>query len=146
MPPWTFVIDQEFESAALTVTETHVVSWAGLTGDWVALHTDAEAAAQSAFGERVAHGPLTLALALGLVTQCGVFTGNVVAWLGLDGVRASAPVRFGDTIRARVRVAELRPAARGERDVCRLHYSVVNQREEEVMTFDNTLLLNRAAA
>lgn len=131
----------EFSSAALTVTETHVVSWSNLTGDWVALHTDAEAAARSAFGERVAHGPLTLALALGLVTQLRVFDGRVLAWLGLDAVRAPAPVLFGDTIRAHVRVAELRPSSRAGRDVCRLDYTVLNQRDEEVMTFTNSLLL-----
>jgi acyl dehydratase len=53
--------------------------------------------------------------------------GTVVAWLGVDAVRAHAPVRFGDTIRVVARVAELRPASRGDRDVCVLEYEVVNQ-------------------
>jgi itaconyl-CoA hydratase len=132
---------QQLRSAGLTVTETHVVSWASLTGDWVALHTDAEAAAASVFGQRVAHGPLTMALALGLVTRLGIFDGRVLAWLGIDALRATAPVFFGDTIHVCVHVAELRPASKPGREVVRLDYAVVNQREETVMTFSNSLLL-----
>ena len=74
------------ESPGITIGEAHLVQWAGLTGDWVSLHLDAQYAAATPFGERIAHGPLTLSIALGLLTQTGYFS-NVAAWLGVDEVR-----------------------------------------------------------
>jgi acyl dehydratase len=137
----SFAVGDRVVSAGLTVTETHVVNWSSLTGDWVPLHTDAEYAAATPFGERIAHGPLTLALALGLVTQTGAFGDSVVAWLGLDEVRLPAPVRFGDTIHAEVDVLESRPTKKPDRGLTVLGYTVCNQRGEVVMTFRSSFLL-----
>ena len=53
------------------MTETHVVNWAGLTGDFYPLHMDREYAAKTQFGERLVHGPFIFALAVGLVAQAG---------------------------------------------------------------------------
>ena len=108
----SFAVGDRYRTDSITVTETHVVTWAGLTGDWVPLHVDAEYAAASEFGERIAHGPLTLALALGLATRSGIFGTCVLAWLGLDGLRAPLPVRFGDTIHAELFVRERRPTSK----------------------------------
>lgn len=142
--PHALRLGDEHRTAGLTVTETHLVMWSSLTGDWVPLHTDAEYAARSPFGERIAHGPLTLSLALGLSVQLGLFDRSVLAWLGVDAVRAHRPVCCGDTIHAELRVAELRPSSRAGRDVCGLDYRVRNQRGEDVMTFRNALLLRAA--
>lgn len=137
---------EEFETAGLTVTETHLVVWSGLTGDSVPLHTDAQYAALSAFGERVAHGPLTMSLAIGLSVQHRIFERNVLAWLGVDEVRAHSPVVCGDTIHVNLKIAELRASSNPGRDVCVLSYSVRNQNEDEVMTFRNALLLQAPTA
>ena len=91
----------------MTITDSHLLGWAGLTGDLVSLHLDDEFAAASPFGRRVAAGPLTMALGLGLVTQTGIF-GNVRAWLGVDSVRALLPVYIGDTIRPEAVLVETR--------------------------------------
>jgi acyl dehydratase len=139
----SFVVGDHVRTEGITVTETHVVGWAGLTGDWVPLHVDAEFAASSLYGERIAHGPLTLALALGLATRTGIFGDAVVAWLGLDEVRLPAPVRFGDTIRAEVLVEESRPTSKPDRGLAVLGYTVFNQRDEPVMTFRSSFLLRR---
>ena len=139
----SFTLGDRVVSERITVTEAHVVSWAGLTGDWVPLHVDAEYAATTPFGERIAHGPLTLALALGLVTRTGLFGDAVIAWLGLDEVRLPLPVRFGDTIHAAVTVIESRPTSKPERGLTVLGYQVLNQRDETVMTFRSSLLLRR---
>lgn len=131
---------------AITVTESHVVSWASLTGDWLPIHTDREYAARSRFGERIAHGPLTLALALGLSTQTDVIDGDrTTAWLGMHDLRALAPVLIGDTIRAVVEVAEVRPSKQEGRFVVRLAYRVLNQRDEDVMTFTSVLMMSAEA-
>jgi acyl dehydratase len=139
----SFTVGDSVESERITVTEAHVVSWAGLTGDWVPLHVDAHYAATTTFGERVAHGPLTLALALGLITRTGIFGHAVVAWLGLDEVRLPMAVRFGDTIHVRADVVESRPTSKPERGLAVLAYTVLNQREDVVMTFRSSFLLRR---
>jgi len=134
-------------TGAITVTEQHVMAWAQLTGDWLPIHVDREYAAASRFGERIAHGPLTLALALGLSTRTPVIDPErTVAWLGMGELRALAPVTFGDTIRARVEVADTRPAKRPGTAVVTLAYTVLNQRDEPVMTFTSILLVQTGEA
>jgi itaconyl-CoA hydratase len=131
------------QSPGVTVTEAHLVNWTGLTGDWSSFHVDAEAAAGSVFGERVAHGPLTLALALGLVTQTGVFGDSIVAWLGLDEVRLPLPVRIGDTIHAQAEVVGVQETSNPARGRSVLAYLVSNQYGQVVMSFRSSFLLKR---
>lgn len=129
-------------SPGLTVTEAHLVNWAGLTGDVVSLHLDAQYAATTRFGQRITHGPFTLSTALGLVTQAGYF-GHVIAWLGLDTVRALKPVMIGDTIRARATLTEAKEAKNPTQGVWTFEYSVLNQHDDIVMTFTTSFLLER---
>jgi itaconyl-CoA hydratase len=136
-----FPVGREIQSRGLTVTETHVVTWSMVAGDWVPLHTDAVAAAASRFGQRIAHGPLTLALALGLIVQTGAFGDAVIAWLGLDEVRAKAPVFFDDTIRIVATVMNAVPSSKPGVGKAHMRYSVTNQRGEDVMTFMSGFLL-----
>lgn len=129
-------------STGLTVTDAHVAGFAGLTGDIVSFHLDDERARASQFGQRVAHGPFTLSAALGLLTQTGYFN-NVVAWLGLDKVRATRPVLIGDTISVRAEMREARPTSNPRNGVWTIDYTVVNQRDEAVMTFTSAFLVRR---
>ena len=130
-------------TTGITVTDAHLVTWAGLTGDIVQFHLDAEYAAATPFGQRVAHGPFTLSTSLGLVTQTG-YMGNVVAWLGLDEVRATRPVFIGDTISVRATVREARTTSKPENGIWVIDYSTVNQRDEVVMTFTSSFLVRRS--
>lgn len=127
----------------MTITETHIVNWANIAGDWLPLHVDHHESAQTPFGSVIAHGPLTLSLALGLVIQTGFFGDAVIAWLGLDDVRLPQPVLPGDTIYVEVEVVEHVPTSKPERGRVRLSYHVVNQRDETVMTFTSGFLLRR---
>ncbi len=139
-----FRLGDRIVSDGITVTETHVVGWASLTGDWIPLHVDETYATKTQFGGRIAHGPLTLALALGLVTQTRAFAGGAVAaWLGLDALRALRPVHLGDTVRTEVDVVTTRPTSNATRGLVVLDYAVLNQRDETVMTFQSSFLLNR---
>jgi len=126
----------------MTISETHLIGWAGLTGDLVSLHLDEEYAAESPFGSRVAAGPLTMALGMGLLTQTGIF-GNVRAWLGVDAVRALAPVYIGDTIRPEAVLVGASDTKRPDQGVWTLEYTVRNQRNEVVMTFVSRKLIFR---
>ncbi|MDF3306438.1 MaoC/PaaZ C-terminal domain-containing protein [Rhodococcus sp. T2V] len=126
----------------MTVTDAHLVNWAGLTCDIVSLHLDEEYAATTQFGQRIAHGPFTLSLALGLTTQTGYFS-KVVAWLGLDEVRALHPVVIGDTIHPEAEVIAARPTKKPGQGIWTLSYRAVNQRGDTVMTFRSSFMVQR---
>ena len=137
-----FKVGDVFRTAAITVTETHVVSWAGLTGDFYPLHMDREYAAKTQFGERLVHGPFVFALAVGLVALAGFAGDSAIAWLGVDGMRMLAPVKIGDTVRVEVKVKEARPTSNPRKGVQVWTYTVLNQRDEQVLVFDNQLMLH----
>ena len=137
---------QTFTHPGITVTESHVVTWAGLTMDFYPLHMNAEFAAQTPFGERIVHGPLTFALAVGMMAQNGEAKDSVIAWLGVDAMRIPAPVKIGDTVKLRAEVTALRPTKKPEQGYCVMHYTVTNQRDEPVMEFDMKFLMHRRAA
>lgn len=96
---------ETFETVGRTVTEADLVSFSALTGDWHPQHADVEWAAAGPFGERVAHGMLLLSYSLGLAP---IDPKRVVALRGLDAVRFKLPVRIGETICVRGKVAGLR--------------------------------------
>jgi itaconyl-CoA hydratase len=137
-PVGTFLLTR-----GMTITETHIVNWANMAGDWLPIHVDHHTAAQTPFRSVIAHGPLTLSLALGLVIQSGFFGDSVIAWLGLDEVRLPKPVLPGDTIRARVTVVEQLPTSKPHRGRVTLAYDVTNQRDETVLTFRSGFLMHR---
>ncbi len=99
-------VGERFTTRGRTVTEAAVVTFAGLTGDFHPQHTDAEWAAESAFGERVAHGLLVLGVAAGLVP---FDPERVVALRRVRDAVFKRPVCLGDTIRVEGRLAELTP-------------------------------------
>ena len=99
-----FAIGFRVQTPSITVTEAHVVSWAGLTMDFYPLHMDAEFCKGTPFGERIAHGPLIFGLAVGLAGLARVEGGAIIAWMGVDGMRMHAPVKFGDTITVHIEV------------------------------------------
>jgi acyl dehydratase len=138
-----FAVGQKITSMGVTVTEAHLVNWAGLTMDFYPLHMDKEFASKTAFGERIAHGPLTFALAVGLLGRTGIAEDSVIAWLGVDNMRLPAPVKIGDTIHVEAEVTHRRETKRGDQGVTVMCYTVVNQRGETVMLFDMKFLMHR---
>jgi 3-hydroxybutyryl-CoA dehydratase len=118
---------QTFTTRARTVTESDVVGFAALTGDWHPQHSDAQWAAGSAFGERIAHGMLIVSLAAGLVP----FDPHRVIALRRADATFKRPVRFGDTLHVSGRVLELR-AASDEAGIVAFGWSILNQDERLV--------------
>ena len=141
-----FPAGRQITTAGITVTETHLVQFSGLTGDCYPVHTDAEWAAKSPFRQRIAHGPLTFALAVGQMFQSQSYGDAIIAWLGADNLRATAPVFIGDTIHVVADVTAARPAKRPDRGVVNLEYSVRNQRGEDVMKMSLAMLMRSRAA
>jgi len=83
-----------------TVTETDIVNFAGISGDFFYAHVDDVAAKESIFERRVAHGYFVLSAAAGLFVDPA--PGPVLANYGLEGLRFTKPVYAGDTIRAKL--------------------------------------------
>ena len=113
----------ELTTRGRTITETDLVSFSSLTGDWHPQHADAEWAANGRFGERVAHGMLVLSYALGLMP---FDPERVVALRGLDSVTFKRPVRIGDTIRLHSTVERVRELD-AEHSLVTLGWQVINQ-------------------
>lgn len=138
-----FKLGDIYTTPRITVTETHVVNWAGLTGDFYPLHMDKVYAESTQFGERLAHGPMIFALAVGLVAQAGFGGDAVVAWLGASNMRMLAPVKIGDTITVRVEVKEQKATRDPKKGVQTWLYTVLNQRNETVVSFDYIMMFHQ---
>ncbi len=106
-----FEIGTEVISPGRTITETDVVIFAGLSGDYNQLHTDEEFAKEAFFGRRVAHGALVLSIATGLAARLGFIEGTALAFRELRW-KFSQPVFIGDTIHLKARCKELKPKPR----------------------------------
>jgi acyl dehydratase len=134
-------VGDAYESPARTVTEADIVIFAGLSGDYNILHTDAEFMKSSTFGERIAHGLLGLAIQSGLFTRAG----TRFATLGLGALRwkFKGPIKIGDTIRVRATVTAKQDATKPDRGVVTLERQVLNQRGEVVQEGETDVLVER---
>jgi 3-hydroxybutyryl-CoA dehydratase len=127
-----------------TIDVGDLTAFAGLTGDHYPLHTDASYCASTSFGERIAHGPLTFSVAVGLVGMSGFYGDAIVALLGIDDLRATRPVRTGDTVHVEAEVVEASiDEQRPRYGLLRVAYRVINQDGEVVMTFLQSMLAHR---
>ncbi|MBI4589410.1 MAG: MaoC family dehydratase N-terminal domain-containing protein [Candidatus Rokubacteria bacterium] len=138
-----FKVGEIFETAARTINPADVSNFAGVSGDFNPLHTDEETAKRTPFGGRVAHGLLTLAIATGQLNQLGLFEGTTLALLGMDKLRFTGPVRFGDTIHTELTVKESRESSKPDRGVVIFDTVVKNQRGETVLQFEQSVLMMR---
>jgi acyl dehydratase len=134
-------VGEEFESPGRTVTETDIVLFAGLSGDYNVLHTDAEFMKQSIFGERIAHGLLGLAIQAGLFTRAT----QPFATMAFVGMRwkFKGPIKIGDTIRLRAKVLAKKETSKPDRGVITLDRKVLNQRGEVVQEGETDLMVER---
>ncbi|HHS98448.1 MAG TPA: dehydratase [Chloroflexi bacterium] len=133
-------IGQVVETPARTVTEADIVLFAGLSGDYNPLHTDAEYAKTTLFGERIAHGLLGLAIASGLAWRTGFLEGTAEALTGMEW-KFRAPIRIGDTIRLRIEVKQKKPVLRLGGGFVTFAATLLNQRDEVVQKGTWTLLI-----
>lgn len=138
-----FTVGEVLVTGRRTVDGGDVSRFAGLTGDFNPLHIDAEFARTTPFGERVAHGILTLAVSNGQQNLAGWFEGTTFALLGLDKVKFTVPVKFGDTVHTEMRVREAKPSSKADRGVVVFDVAVKNQRGEAVCTYETAVLMRR---
>lgn len=137
-----FTPGREFDAGRRVVSDADVAAFAELSGDRNPLHLDDASARETPFGGRIAHGVLGVAIATGLLSQAGLTAGTLIALLELRWT-FRAPIRPGDTVRARVRVADRRPASRPDRGLVRFAVELRNQRDELVQEGELTELITR---
>ena len=137
-------IGEEYESPGRTVTEADIVIFAGLSGDYNIVHTDAEHMKTSVFGERIAHGLLGLAIQSGLLTRAmqpyATLASVSLKW------KFRNPVKIGDTIRVRGKVVGKTESPAPDRGVITLARTVLNQRGEVVQEGETDLEVARRPA
>jgi acyl dehydratase len=134
-------LGEEYESPGRTVTEADIVMFAGLSGDYNVLHTDAEFMKKSIFGERIAHGLLCLAIQSGLFSRATA----PYATLAFGGLRwkFKVPVKIGDTIRLRAKVTEKKDLEKPDRGLVTLERTILNQRDEVVQQGQTDLIVQK---
>lgn len=137
-----FELGAIYDTQARTITEADVVSFAGLSGDFNPIHTDAEAAKNGPFGERIAHGMLTVAMATGMANMTGLMAGTTIALME-QNIKYKGAVKFGDTVRLQMEVIEKRETSKPDRGIVRLAARVLNQRDELVVDMVWTQLMKR---
>lgn len=138
-----FAVGDVVVTRGRTVDVGDLTTFAGLTGDHYPLHVDEEVGRTGRFGTRIAHGPLTFSIAVGLVGMSGFYGDAIVALVAVQDLRALKPVVPGDTVTVRAEVVGLDDAANSRHGTLTVHYSVRNQRHEEVMVHDQIMLARR---
>jgi len=128
-----FEVGQSLTSAGRTVTETDVVRFAGISGDYNQLHTDAEFGKNTPFGARIAHGLLVLSIASGLAMRTGVLEGTAIAFREINNWKFIKPVYFGDTVHVVLNVVETKAIRRLNGGAVIIEIDVRNQKDETVM-------------
>jgi acyl dehydratase len=139
-----FKLGVERLSPGRTITETDLVNFAGLTGDYSQVHTDEEFCKKTEFGTRIAHGLLGLAIVQGLTSRMNYTQGTGVASLGWDKWRFIHPIVIGDTVRARWRLTDKRESrSKPGMGIITDFVELVNQRGEVVQSGEHITMVRK---
>jgi 3-hydroxybutyryl-CoA dehydratase len=142
---------EDFESSGdlvtrgRTITESDVMAFAGLTGDYMELHTNEAYAQGTKFGRRIAHGALVFSVSMGLATRMNTLDDTLLAFAGLDKLRFVDPVFLGDTIHVVKRVAE-RKELGADQGTVTFDTRVLNQHGKLVLAYMDRLLVRKRPA
>ena len=140
-----FAVGERFVTRGRTITETDIVAFAALTGDYNPLHVDAEFGKTTQFGERIAHGMLGASYAVGLIAALGLTEGTVIAIVNMTW-DFTAPIKIGDTIHVDQSVKSMRETKRADRGIVIFEVKLINQRGEVVQKGERVLLVARKPA
>ena len=128
-----FEVGQRFYSAGRTITETDIVSFAGLSGDYNQIHTDVQFANNTPYGQRIAHGLLVTSIASGLIAQSGLIEGTVLAFREINNWKFASPTYIGDTVHVEVEIKGTKALRRLGGGSVEIAILVKNQKDEVVM-------------
>ena len=141
-----FEVGQKMISPGRTITESDIVGFAGLSGDYNQIHTDAQYSESSPFGARVAHGLLGLSIASGLALRTGVLEGTVMAFREINTWKFIKPIYIGDTIHVEMEITATKALRRVGGGSVALIMDVQNQDGDTVMKGTwTTLVMSKPA-
>ena len=139
-----------FVTMGRTITESDIVSFAGLSGDYNTIHTDAEFAKTSIAGQRLAHGLLPLVVSSGLYTRTAYnlsILETMTALLEIRSWKMKRPVVIGDTIHVEIKIAEKTDSKpESPNGMVVFNRTIYNQRNELVQTGEFVSLIKKRAA
>ncbi len=136
-----FTVGQKIMTVGRTVTEADIMAFAGLSGDYNRIHTDAEFSKTMPFGQRIAHGLLGLSITSGLAMRTGIMEGTVMAWREINEWKFVKPVLIGDTLHVELTVGETKALPRLKGGSVMLSIDTKNQNDETVMRGVWTILV-----
>jgi acyl dehydratase len=139
-----YVVDSITTSRGRTITESDIVNFAGLSGDFVELHMNEEYARSGPFGRRIAHGALIFSISTGMLVQMVPDQSPIVAFYGVDKLRFTAPMFIGDTIHITRRIVETRLKEDG-RGVIVQEIIALNQEGKTVLVYTALLMVKTRA-
>lgn len=120
------VVGEEFRSPTRTIAEYDLYVFAGLTGDLTDFHISTEAAKNSVFGQRAAHGMLLISIANGLYNRIGITDETGMALAGVEW-RFLAPGFIGDTVHLVASVKDKREVTKKDRGLVVWDASLIKQ-------------------
>ncbi len=139
-----FTEEQKFISKEREITNDDIQKFADLTGDFNKLHFDQEFAESAGFRGIVAHGVLTLSVAIGLWHSLDLTNGTVLAFAGLNSVSFRVPVYPGDRIHLEAQVLSKRElVSRPHAGLVRIKLSGISSRKETVLEAEITLIIRK---
>jgi acyl dehydratase len=136
-----FAVGDSVTTVGRTITEADVVGFAALSGDWNQIHTDAEYAKGTLFGQRVVHGLFGLSVATALAVRTGFIEGTVIAFREIGEWKFSKPIFIGDTIHVRATATETKAIPRLGGGSVTFNVEVINQRDQVVQHGTWTMLV-----
>ena len=125
-----FSVGQKIMTTGRTVAESDIMTFAGLSGDYNQIHTDAEFSKTSPFGQRVAHGLLGLSIASGLAMRTGILEKTVMAFREINEWKFVKPVFIGDTLHVELTVTEVKALPRIGGGAVTIALDVKNQHDD----------------
>jgi len=126
-----FEVGQKLTTRGRTITESDIVQFGTLTGDFNPMHFDDDYMQGHMLGKRVAHGLLTVSYAAGQAFQLGFMEQTVLSFRSME-MKFSIPVYIGDTVHVEIEVKETKPAARLGGGLVTLGIRIINQEAKAV--------------
>lgn len=137
-----YEIGEEFTTPSRTITESDVVQFAGLSGDYSELHISEEFAKKTMFQGRIAHGLLGLAITSGLEFQTIVPKMAAICSLGwtYDFIK---PIKIGDTVFLKIKLERKHETKNSDRGILFLSCCLINQKGEIVQKGEHRTIVKR---
>lgn len=139
-----FVAGSEFITPTRTLTETDVVMFAAMTGDYNEIHTSEVFMKKSQFGKRLVQGLLALSVSHGLLFRLGLLEGTAIAFLDIESWKFEAPLFFGDTIRVKITISETRASkSKPDRGIVKFFLQIIKQDGTVAQSGYKTIMMKR---